>query len=85
VPAPAAAPRERDPVPLVQGGGGVLGVVGGGPEKIAPPPPHWGSTQTFQPVASRHADRVRTDSLNTMLKGRFLVFHVLLAPVSHVL
>ena len=53
--------------------------------KILPPHPlgfeHW----TVQHVASRHADRFRTDSLNTMLKGHFLVFHVLLDPVSHVL
>jgi hypothetical protein len=82
-PAPAAAPRERYPVPTVQEAGWVSGPVWMGPGNIAPPPLGF-EPPTVQPVASRHADRVRTGSLNTTLKGNFLVFHVLLAPVSHV-
>jgi hypothetical protein len=54
-----------------------------GPENNAPPLGF--EPRIVQPVASRHADRVRTDSLNTMLKRNFLVFRVLLAPVSHAL
>jgi hypothetical protein len=52
--APAALPREREPVPILQDAEWASGSVWRGTESLAPPPGF--DPRTVQPVATRYTD-----------------------------